>query len=265
VFLSLLGSCGVWSTRLPFRFDQRTFAVLLLIGGLAMNAFEMYVRARRAGFSPDQSVRLLRVAASRGGVGLGDIATLASTIQQIEGYCPPNTTYGCAPCSGAACAYPNGTLAWQNQNPGNLVFVGQSGAVQGASGFAKWPSYAAGWQGLLNQINIDASNGLTLSQFISKYAPPSQNNTAAYLAQLESATGYGPDDLLSDVISGAPSLSAGGSAAGSVGSSGNASDSDLQPAYSTFDFSDISTAFDPDTLSLLAPIALGLGVLWFIS
>jgi hypothetical protein len=53
-------------------------------------------------------------------IGLGttsspNAAIIANTIQQVEGYYP-------------------GSLAYTNNNPGNLIFVGQAGATQGAGG-----------------------------------------------------------------------------------------------------------------------------------
>lgn len=74
-------------------------------------------------------------------------------------------------------------LAVANNNPGNLRYAGQSGATPGKGGFAKFATPEAGVKALQNQINLDASRGLTLGQFINKYAPPSENNTSQYLTQ----------------------------------------------------------------------------------
>ncbi len=93
---------------------------------------------------------------SRGFGGLGQsssgLATIAATIQQVEGYYP-------------------GSLAYQNNNPGNLIYVGQAGATLGAGGFAAFPSYDAGYQALLNQIQNYANRGLTIDQMMAIYAP----------------------------------------------------------------------------------------------
>lgn len=80
-------------------------------------------------------------------------------------------------------------LAKVNNNPGNLRFVGQTGATQGEGGFAKFSTPQAGYQALKNQISLDSSRGLSLSQFINKYAPPVENNTSQYLQQIIKATG----------------------------------------------------------------------------
>ena len=62
------------------------------------------------------------------------VDALAAAIQTQEGYYP-------------------GSLAYLNNNPGNLVFVGQPGASPGDGGFASFSSYNADLQALKNQIN----------------------------------------------------------------------------------------------------------------
>lgn len=90
-------------------------------------------------------------------------------------------------------------LAYVNNNPGNLRFVGQAGAVQGEGGFARFASPQAGYQALLNQIQLDASRGLTLQEFIYKYAPPSENDSRLYLQQVQQATGATPQTPISQI------------------------------------------------------------------
>ena len=103
--------------------------------------------------------------------------------------------------------YP-GSLAYQNNNPGNLVYAGQPGASPGAGGFASFSNYNAGYAALLNQINLDATRGTdvngnptaTVGQLIASWAPASDpsNNTPAYIASVAAQTGYSSsDDLLS--------------------------------------------------------------------
>lgn len=94
---------------------------------------------------------------------------------------------------------PGNTLAAQNNNPGNLRFAGQAGATQGAGGFAKFSSPEAGFQALVNQIQLDASRGATLSSFINKYAPPSENNTSQYIQQAMQALGVSANTPLSQI------------------------------------------------------------------
>lgn len=93
-----------------------------------------------------------------------------------------------------------GTIADRQKNPGNLRFVGQKGASKGTKNFAIFKTHQEGWNALRRQIQLDASRGLTLKQFIYKYAPPQENNTARYLATLASKLGASPNAKLSQVI-----------------------------------------------------------------
>jgi hypothetical protein len=79
----------------------------------------------------------------------------------------------------------------------------------------------AGWEALRRQIELDAGRGLTLEQFINKYAPPSENPTADYLRYVVARTGLSPDaPLLPFVPAGLPAPGQGGPA----DSSGSCSD-----------------------------------------
>jgi len=80
-------------------------------------------------------------------------------------------------------------LAYVNNNPGNLRFAGQSGAVPGEGGFAYFPSPYAGYKALEKQMRIDADRGLTLRQLIEKYAPPEENDTELYIQQIADQLG----------------------------------------------------------------------------
>lgn len=88
----------------------------------------------------------------------------------------------------ASAVIPKGSLASANNNPANLRFAGQAGAQQGKGGFASFSSIEAGVTALVNQIKLDAQRGLSLAAFISKFAPPSENNTRQYIQQIAAAT-----------------------------------------------------------------------------
>jgi hypothetical protein len=90
-------------------------------------------------------------------------------------------------------------LAYVNNNPGNLRFAGQAGAVQGEGGFARFNSPEEGVQALARQVRLDSSRGLNLSQFISKYAPPTENDTNKYIADMIAMTGASPDTPISNI------------------------------------------------------------------
>jgi hypothetical protein len=78
-------------------------------------------------------------------------------------------------------------LAYANNNPGNLKFVGQAGASMGEGGYAKFETTNDGVMALHKQVQIDAARGLSVSEMIYKYAPPSENDTELYIAQLTKA------------------------------------------------------------------------------
>jgi hypothetical protein len=121
------------------------------------------------------------------------LQTLAQTIQTQEGYYP-------------------GSLAYQNNNPGNLVYAGQAGATKGAGGFADFATYQDGLNALYNQLNLYATGAcaacggqpLTIQQMADIYAPAGQgsNNPQQYAASMAAALGVTPDTLLSSALAG---------------------------------------------------------------
>lgn len=127
----------------------------------------------------------------RGAIDPAAVSAIASAIQTQEGYYP-------------------GSVAYNNNNPGNLVYAGQAGAVAGTGGFAKFATYQDGYNALQSQIVLDANRGhdvsgnptTTLSQLITSWAPPSENNTGAYISNVSAATGFDPNAPLSSLGSG---------------------------------------------------------------
>lgn len=90
-------------------------------------------------------------------------------------------------------------LAYVNNNPGNLRFVGQAGASQGTGGFAFFKTVQDGFNALVNQVKLDASRNHTLASFINKYAPPSENNTGVYQQQLATRLNVPMDTPISQI------------------------------------------------------------------
>jgi hypothetical protein len=95
----------------------------------------------------------------------------------------------------------SGSIATRNNNPGNLRSgVGQIGSENTVSGtFATFATPADGWAALQYQVELDSSRGMTLRDFIYKYAPPTENNTSSYLNSLVSDLGISADSSLSDI------------------------------------------------------------------
>lgn len=138
-----------------------------------------------------------------GGLGLGDINAVAQAIITQE-----NMAQNYASLN----------------NPGALTYVGQAGATKDPnSQFAQFPNYDAGYQALLNQINLNASRGDSLIDFTSIYCPASIPgcNPTVYAQNIANATGLSPTDPLS------LALSSGGATDPTTGLPIDASDSGL--------------------------------------
>lgn len=67
-------------------------------------------------------------------------------------------------------------LASRNNNPGNVKFRGQTGAVMGDKSFAKFDTPEIGFHAIEKHIRLDKQRDLTLEEYIYKYAPPTDNN-----------------------------------------------------------------------------------------
>ena len=101
------------------------------------------------------------------------------------------------------------TLPQRHNNPGDLMFMGQLGAVRGEQHgngwYAKFPTMAAGWAALGRQIELDASRGLTMSAFMNKYAPAEDSNDPkSYCAFVCGNLNVSPETKLADAILDAP-------------------------------------------------------------
>ncbi|WP_334469250.1 lytic transglycosylase catalytic [Arsenophonus sp. PmNCSU2021_1] len=87
----------------------------------------------------------------------------------------------------------------RNNNPGNLNFVGQRGAVRESPNgrFAKFNTAFEGLQALSSQLNRYAERGLnTVEKIISTWAPANENNTRAYIDKISGKLGISPDTVL---------------------------------------------------------------------
>ena len=82
------------------------------------------------------------------------------------------------------------SISQLNNNPGNLKFAGQPGAVsKDGQGHAIFDSYASGWLALLNQIRIAVDGtsriynpDMSFYDFFSKYAEKNSSDYANYVA-----------------------------------------------------------------------------------
>ena len=96
-------------------------------------------------------------------------------------------------------AYSKYPLGIRNNNPGNLR-TGESwqGATGANSGFVVFSDLSYGIRAaatvLVNNITDQGNN--TIRKLISKYAPPSENNTDAYISAVSNSTGIAPDEKI---------------------------------------------------------------------
>jgi hypothetical protein len=172
-------------------------------------------------------------------------STIASTITSIEGWF-------------------TGSASQRNNNPGNLMYAGQPGAVGADSnGLAIFTTLQDGQQALNNQIALDASRGETIAQFAAKYAPAAAgNDPVSYADQLAAATGLSINDPLSAA---ADSLTGGSGGGGATYASVSAIDTGAGDAYSTIDLSSLGLGEITLSPGVLAGVGLGLiGLLWMM-
>ena len=86
----------------------------------------------------------------------------------------------------------------RNKNPGNLRygrFAKSHGAIgQDPAGFAIFPTMQAGKAAMADLLQSYRHHGVdTISAMVSKYAPSSENNTAAYISDVARQTGIDPN------------------------------------------------------------------------
>lgn len=95
--------------------------------------------------------------------------------------------------------YPKGI---RNNNPGNLRFAGQSGAMNDGSGFAAFDSPLEGLIALKNQLmryftgKTFGRKLQTIRDIISHYAPKNENDTDAYIQAVAAMMHISPDAAL---------------------------------------------------------------------
>lgn len=95
-------------------------------------------------------------------------------------------------CLIAACimhiegAFSVSSLAFKNNNPGNLRPVGSN------TSFQKFATKIEGFDALVNKVA--ENSGKPLDSFVAKYAPPNENNSILYLHLLSELTGISPTE-----------------------------------------------------------------------
>lgn len=81
-----------------------------------------------------------------------------------------------------------GTIASRNNNPGNIEYgdLAKSFGAVGTDGrFAVFPTVRAGFSAMNALLRSNKYGNLTVAQAITKWAPPSENDTAGYIAGIQ--------------------------------------------------------------------------------
>jgi len=94
------------------------------------------------------------------------------------------------------------SLPSRNHNPGDLRAAPYLPASEApiVKGFVQFKTPASGIAGLYHQIALDVARGITLRKLIAKWAPPTENNTSAYLEHTVRRTGLNPDIPIQDYL-----------------------------------------------------------------
>jgi hypothetical protein len=111
------------------------------------------------------------------------MSKLAQLIAQEEGYGIP------------------GDVPTRDNNPGDLRHSPHSfHPASDPDGIGAIDSVADGWADLERQLQLYAERGLTLQQAIYEFAPPTENNSAAYLQFICNGLGCAPDITVSQAL-----------------------------------------------------------------
>ena len=92
--------------------------------------------------------------------------------------------------------------SWANNNPGNIeygAFAIRNGAIGTDGRYAVFPDEDTGHRARERLLQSAGYRNLTLEQAIRRYAPPSENNTEAYIRAVVRDTGIGRNTFMRDL------------------------------------------------------------------
>lgn len=96
-----------------------------------------------------------------------------------------------------------GTIAWRNNNPGNLRFNDfvryTLGAIGSANGFAVFSNEQTGSIAIKKLLQTSAYQKLTVGGVINRYAPPIENDTTGYQNHVKNLTGLNLETPMSQL------------------------------------------------------------------
>jgi len=103
---------------------------------------------------------------------------------------------------GSTTTLSGGSMAWRNNNPGNLVYNANTaalGAIGSNNGFAVFPDVSTGSTALAGILNTQTYQALSVDAAIARYAPSFENNTSAYQAFVTNTLGVSGSTTLSSL------------------------------------------------------------------
>lgn len=98
----------------------------------------------------------------------------------------------------------DGTLAWRNNNPGNIVCGFKSknnGAIGCNNGFSVFSDIETGRKAQVELLKRKSYQDRTIAESMEKYAPPKFNNTEKYIQYVTKKTGMSRDKKLANMTS----------------------------------------------------------------
>jgi hypothetical protein len=94
-----------------------------------------------------------------------------------------------------------GAIPTTHDNPGDLRHSPHSfHAVDAPNAIGEIDTPADGWYDLVHELDLYATRGMTIAQAIYEWAPPNENNTAAYLSYIVNGLGCSPDTELKEAL-----------------------------------------------------------------
>jgi hypothetical protein len=92
------------------------------------------------------------------------------------------------------------TVGFRNNNPGNLIYLSSrpfNGQIGNANGYGVYDTLSNGVRALGMQLDNYINAGLlTVAQIITRWAPPSENDTGAYISDVADRMGVNANDPL---------------------------------------------------------------------
>lgn len=176
-------------------------SALIGLGLLAAAAAAWWYFTRGAGGSSGYGS--VNSAIDTGGFGLPASAYTPTTSGQQQGTSNGsfltmlNDSLGLTPNVGGASG--RGPLGIRDNNPGNLRYIADpmrawNGQVGDNQGFGVYDTPADGVRAMSHQLQEDFANGdTTLADLITTWAPPTENNTGAYIDAVAGQTGLDPN------------------------------------------------------------------------